>query len=167
MDLECLEAVDAAEVMDRWQRTLPPGLQLLSAREVAVSSRSLSQQLESSSWRFILRCAEGTSRSAPAWEPAIEALLSQDALIWEDTDKKSRPRRRDVRHLLESLQRLEQPISSSLVNPCSAELELVARVDPQGRSLKPSQVQLWLSEQLGLELSLSRVRRMELTLLQC
>lgn len=167
MDLEFLEAVDAAEVMDRWQRTLPPGLQLLSAREVAVSSRSLSQQLESSSWRFILRCAEGTSRSAPAWEPAIEALLSQDALIWEDTDKKSRPRRRDVRHLLESLQRLEQPISSSLVNPCSAELELVARVDPQGRSLKPSQVQLWLSEQLGLELSLSRVRRMELTLLQC
>ena len=167
MDLEFLEAVDAAEVMDRWQRTLPPGLQLVSAREVAVSSRSLSQQLESSSWRFILRCAEGTSRSAPAWEPAIEALLSQDALIWEDTDKKSRPRRRDVRHLLESLQRLEQPISSSLVNPCSAELELVARVDPQGRSLKPSQVQLWLSEQLGLELSLSRVRRMELTLLQC
>ena len=71
MDLEFLEAVDAAEVMDRWQRTLPPGLQLLSAREVAVSSRSLSQQLESSSWRFILRCAEGTSRSAPAWEPAI------------------------------------------------------------------------------------------------
>ena len=167
MDLEFLEAVDAAEVMDRWQRTLPPGLQLLSAREVAVSSRSLSQQLESSSWRFILRCAEGTSRSAPAWEPAIEALLSQDALIWEDTDKKSRPRRRDVRHLLESLQRLEQPISSSLVNPCSAELELVATVDPQGRSLKPSQVQHWLSEQLGLELSLSRVRRMELTLLQC
>lgn len=167
MDLEFLEAVDAAEVMDRWQRTLPPGLQLLSAREVAVSSRSLSQQLESSSWRFILRCAEGTSHSAPAWEPAIEALLSQDALIWEDTDKKSRPRRRDVRHLLESLQRLEQPISSSLVNPCSAELELVATVDPQGRSLKPSQVQLWLSEQLGLELSLSRVRRMELTLLQC
>ena len=167
MDLEFLEAVDAAEVMDRWQRTLPPGLQLLSAREVAVSSRSLSQQLESSSWRFILRCAEGTSHSAPAWEPAIEALLSQDALIWEDTDKKSRPRRRDVRHLLESLQRLEQPISSSLVNPCSAELELVATVDPQGRSLKPSQVQHWLSEQLGLELSLSRVRRMELTLLQC
>ena len=167
MDLEFLEAVDAAEVMDRWQRTLPPGLQLLSAREVAVSSRSLSQQLESSRWRFMLRCAEGTSRSAPAWEPAIEALLSQDALIWEDTDKKGRPRRRDVRHLLESLQRLEPPNSSSLVNPCSAELELVATVDPQGRSLKPSQVQLWISQQLGLELSLSRVRRMELTLLQC
>ena len=167
MDLEFLEAVDAAEVMDRWQRTLPPGLQLLSAREVAVSSRSLSQQLESSRWRFMLRCTEGTSRSAPAWEPAIEALLSQDALIWEDTDKKGRPRRRDVRHLLESLQRLEPPNSSSLVNPCSAELELVATVDPQGRSLKPSQVQLWISQQLGLELSLSRVRRMELTLLQC
>ena len=167
MDLEFLEAVDAAEVMDRWQRTLPPGLQLLSAREVAVSSRSLSQQLESSRWRFMLRCAVGTSRRAPAWEPAIEALLSQVALIWEDTDKKGRPRRRDVRHLLESLQRLEPPNSSSLVNPCSAELELVATVDPQGRSLKPSQVQLWISQQLGLELSLSRVRRMELTLLQC
>ena len=50
---------------------------------------------------------------------------------------------------------------------CTAELELLAAVDRQGRSLKPAQLQLWLSQQLGLQLSLSRVRRMELALLQC
>ena len=59
------------------------------------------------------------------------------------------------------------------LEPCSeeigfrAELELVAAVDSQGRSLKPAQFQFWLSQQLGFDLSLSRVRRVELTLLQC
>ena len=47
------------------------------------------------------------------------------------------------------------------------ELELLAAVDSQGRSLKPAQLQFWLSQSLGFDLSLSRVRRVELTLLQC
>jgi len=68
---------------------------------------------------------------------------------------------------LQGLRVLELVESSSGLGGCSAELELLAAVDPQGRSLKPAQVQLWLSQQLGLELSLSRVRRMELALLQC
>ena len=49
----------------------------------------------------------------------------------------------------------------------SAQLELVAAVDEQGRSLKPAQLRDWLSERLGDQLTLSRVRRMELGLLRC
>ena len=51
--------------------------------------------------------------------------------------------------------------------PLSAQLELMAAVDEQGRSLKPAQLCHWLSERLGEELTLSRVRRMELGLLRC
>ena len=168
MDLEFVEPVNAVTVMERWQQALPPGLRLITAEEVAVSSPSLAQQLLSSRWRFVLSGSQRSSRSdSAAWSQAVMALLDQSELIWEDTDKKGRPRRRDVRDLLQGLRVLELFESSSGRGGCSAELELLAAVDPQGRSLKPAQVQLWLSQQLGLELSLSRVRRMELALLQC
>lgn len=129
---------------------------------------SLAQQLLSSRWRFVLSGSQRSSRSDSAdWSQAVLDLLAQNELIWEDTDKKGRPRRRDVRDLLQGLRVLELVETSSGLSGCSAELELLAAVDSQGRSLKPAQVQLWLSQQLGLELSLSRVRRMELALLQC
>ena len=168
MDLEFVETVDALMVKERWQQTLPPGLHLITAEEVAVSSPSLAQQVRTSCWRFVLSGSELLSQSESVdWSQAIAALLAQNELIWEDTDKKGRPRRRDVRELLQDLRLLEQ------LEPCSedigarAELELLAAVDSQGRSLKPAQLQFWLSQHLGFDLSLSRVRRVELTLLQC
>ena len=168
MDLEFVQTVDALMVKERWQQTLPTGLHLITAEEVAVSSPSLAQQLQTSRWRFVLSGSQLLSQSESAtWSQAISTLLAQKELIWEDTDKKGRPRRRDLRELLQDLRLLEQ------LEPCSgeigsrAELELRAAVDSQGRSLKPAQLQFWLSQHLGLDLSLSRVRRVELTLLQC
>ena len=150
------------------QTTLPPGLHLLDAREVPVSSPKLSQQLQTSRWRFVLwgTPAEPLQGGAP-WQQAIRDLLDQRELIWEDTDKKGRPRRRDMRALLQSLSLLDLIADHPAAELCAAELELTAAVDSQGRSLKPAQLQIWLAQQLGFELSLSRVRRMELTLLQC
>ncbi|QNI53039.1 radical SAM superfamily protein [Synechococcus sp. BIOS-E4-1] len=168
MDLEFVEMVDALMVKERWQQTLPPGLRLITAEEVAVSSPSLAQQLRTSRWRFVLSGSELLSRcESTAWSQAVSALLAQQELIWEDTDKKGRPRRRDVRDLLQSLRLLGQAELSSGAVGCRAELELIASVDSQGRSLKPAQLQFWLSQHLGFDLSLSRVRRVELTLLQC
>ena len=92
---------------------------------------------------------------------------AQKELIWEDTDKKGRPRRRDVRDLLQDLRLLEQLEPRSGEIGSKAELELLAAVDSQGRSLKPAQLQFWLSQYLGFDLTLSRVRRVELPLLQC
>lgn len=168
MDLEFVESVHAGMVMERWQQALPPGLRLITAEEVAVSSPSLAQQLSSSRWRFVLSGSQRSSRSdAAGWSHAVTALLAQSELIWEDTDKKGRPRRRDVRNLLQGLRMIEQVETSTGPIGCRAELELLAAVNSQGCSLKPAQLQFWLSQQLGCELSLSRVRRMELTLLQC
>ena len=168
MDLEFLEPVAPSEVIERWQKTLPPGLHLLDAREVPVSSPKLSQQLQTSRWRFVLSGTptEPLQGGAP-WQQAIRDLLDQRELIWDDTDKKGRPRRRDMRALLQSLSLLHLIADNPAAELCTAELELTAAVDSQGRSLKPAQLQIWLAQQLGFELSLSRVRRMELTLLQC
>ena len=168
MDLEFVEPVDAMQVMKLWQQTLPPGLHLISADPVPVSSPSLAQQLQASRWRFVLSSSEPSLGSdATLWSQAITDLVSQNELIWEDTDKKGRPRRRDLRGLLRELHLLPWTVVSPASGGCSAELELLAAVDPQGRSLKPAQLQLWLSHQLGSELSLSHVRRVELTLAQC
>ena len=168
MDLEFVETVDPLMVKERWQQSLPPGLRLLTAEEVAVSAPSLAQQVGASRWRFVLSGSQQVSSSdLAAWSQAISALLAQNELIWEDTDKKGRPRRRDVRELLQGLRLLELVEPGSTATGCAAELELLAAVDSQGRSLKPAQLQFWLSQHLGLDLSLSRVRRVELTLLQC
>ena len=168
MDLEFVESVDAMQVMERWQQTLPPGLHLISAEPVPVSSPSLAQQLQFSRWRFVLSTGEQSpGTDATLWSQAITDLVSQNELIWEDTDKKGRPRRRDLRGLLRELHLLHWTVASPGSGGCSVELELLAAIDPQGRSLKPAQLQLWLSHQLGSKLSLSRVRRVELTLVQC
>ena len=168
MDLEFLEPMPPAEVMERWQKALPPGLRLLEVQEVPVSSPKLSQQLQASRWRFVLSgTLNAPSDGGSLWQQAIRDLLDLRELIWEDTDKKGRPRRRDMRGLLQSLSLVELIADNPAAEPCAAELELIAAIDSQGRSLKPAQLQSWLACQLGFELSLSRVRRMELTLLQC
>ena len=46
-------------------------------------------------------------------------------------------------------------------------LELEAEVDAMGRSIRPSQVQSWLADQLGLVLHLRSLCRESLRLTQC
>ncbi|EAR19147.1 TIGR03960 family B12-binding radical SAM protein [Synechococcus sp. W2B2] len=165
MDLEFTEPVDPQVAQESWQACLPPGLSLLSAEEVPVSSPSLSQRIVFSRWRFTLSAHSAKEHSSKAdWEGAIAEMLREDELIWEDTDKKGRPRRRDVRVLLKTLRLVSIDAADS---SSSAQLELIAAVDEQGRSLKPAQLCHWLSERLDDELTLSQVRRMELGLLQC
>jgi uncharacterized protein (DUF2344 family) len=118
-----------------------------------------------SRWRFTLSAHFAKEHFSKAdWEGAIAEMLREDELIWEDTDKKGRPRRRDVRTLLKTLRLVSSDAADS---SSSAQLELIAAVDEQGRSLKPAQLCQWLSERLDDELTLSQVRRMELGLLQC
>ena len=165
MDLEFTEPVDPQVARESWQSRLPPGLCLLSAEDVPVSSASLSQRIAFSRWRFNLSPGLDQQRcSSEDWDEAIAQLLRRDELIWEDTDKKGRPRRRDVRTLLTDLRLLSVDRDTSIP---SAQLELTAAVDVQGRSLKPAQLCSWLAELLGCELTLSRVKRIELGLLQC
>jgi hypothetical protein len=98
------------------------------------------------------------------WKQVVDDLLSRDTLVWEDTDKKGRPRQRDCRPALETLEIVAQVDGAA---ESGVTLECFAHIDDQGRSLKPAQLQHWLSEALEQPLSLYNVRRLELRLVRC
>ena len=158
LDLEFLEMVDPAVVMEAWQRTLPPGFQLRSVEAVPVSEPSLSQRLASAEWRFRLRPVSGETLTPERWDGAIAAVLAREALVWQDTDKKGRPRQRDCRPSLLALRRLEAEPAGAMP------FALEAAIDAQGRSLRPGQLQHWLAEALTLELSVHSLERTALRL---
>jgi radical SAM family uncharacterized protein/radical SAM-linked protein len=155
LDLEFTTVVDPAVVRQRLQAELTVEFQLLSAAEVPVSGPSLSQELERARWSFALEQPSDSGVAVMADEPALDALLAADRLLWHDTDKKGRPRQWDGRPSLLGLQWREGRVL------------LEAAIDPQGRSLKPEQIRTWLAERLGQSLVLKGVRRDALLLRAC
>ncbi|WP_255023824.1 TIGR03960 family B12-binding radical SAM protein [Cyanobium sp. T1G-Tous] len=161
LDLEFTEQVDPGLVRSRLQPELPPGFQLLSAIRVEVFGVSLSQELASAHWQFVLQSQAGAAPTLEQWQQARASLLAAETLTWNDTDKKGRPRSRDCRPFLLDLQWAEPQSDGSLL--CS----LWAAIDAAGRSLRPEQVQHWLAERLGQSLALSGLRRKDLVLKPC
>ena len=158
LDLEFVEFVDPAAVRARLQVELPQEFQLLSAESVEVFGPSLSQQLVAARWQIQLTPAtDPILPSLEQWHQAVAAVLAAPSLIWQDTDKKGRPRQRDCREALLGLGFTMEPGGSVL-------LELDAAIDPSGRSLRPEQLQHWLAEQLDRPLHLGRLRRQALLL---
>jgi len=161
LDLEFTEQVDPGLVRSRLQPELPPGFQLLSAIRVEVFGVSLSQELASAHWQFVLQPQAGAPPTSEQWQQARASLLAAETLMWNDTDKKGRPRSRDCRPFLLDLQWAEPQSDGSLL--CT----LWAAIDAAGRSLRPEQVQHWLAERLGQSLALSDLRRKDLVLKPC
>ena len=161
LDLEFTEQVDPGLVRSRLQPELPAGFQLLSAIRVEVFGVSLSQELASAHWQFVLQPQAGAPPTPEQWQQARASLLVAETLIWNDTDKKGRPRSRDCRPFLLDLQWAEPQSDGSLL--CT----LWAAIDAAGRSLRPEQVQHWLAERLGQSLALSGLRRKDLVLKPC
>jgi len=158
LDLEFVELVDHAAVRARLQVELPKEFQLLSAESVEVFGPSLSQQLMAARWQIQLTPApDPILPSLEQWQQAVAAVLAAPSLIWQDTDKKGRPRQRDCREALLGLGLNLEPGGSVM-------LELDAAIDASGRSLRPEQLQHWLSEQLDRPLYLGRLRRQALHL---
>ena len=163
MDLELSEPLDSVTFQQTLQPLIPQEIRLLQVREVPVSAPSLSQHICGAVWSFDLqRTARPNQQDAASdWSSALTALMACEQLIWHDTDKKGRPRQRDCRPALRSLQPLGEPSHDRI------RLRLQAEVDPMGRSLRPAQIQHWLSEQLGEPLELHALCRDELQLMQC
>ena len=158
MDMEFTEALDPQQLQQGLQPLLPPGIALLSVTEVPVSSPSLSQEIRAAVWSFDVKLESGMTFD---WSPAIAALLAADQLMWHDTDKKGRPRSRDCRSVLRRLDVLSDPEGSRL------RLRLEADVDSMGRSLRPSQIQHWLEQQVSEPIALQSLKRDRLELAQC
>jgi radical SAM-linked protein len=158
LDLEFVEVVDPAAVRARLQVELPREFQLLSAESVEVFGPSLSQQLDAARWQIQLTPApDQHPLSLDQWQQAVAALLASPSLIWQDTDKKGRPRQRDCRESLLGLSLTIEPAGSVW-------LELDAAIDPSGRSLRPEQLQHWLANELNRPLALGRLQRQALLL---
>ena len=158
MDMEFTEALDPLQLQQGLQPLLPPGITLLSVAEVPVSSPSLSQEIRAAVWSFDVELESGMTFD---WSPAIAALLAADQLMWHDTDKKGRPRSRDCRSVLRRLDVLSDPEGSRL------RLRLEADVDSMGRSLRPSQIQHWLEQQVSEPIALQSLKRDRLELARC
>ena len=158
MDMEFTEALDPGQLQQGLQPLLPPGITLLSVSEVPVSGPSLSQEIRAAVWSFDLELESGLTID---WSPAIAALLAADELMWHDTDKKGRPRSRDCRSVLRRLDVVSENESPRL------RLRLEADVDAMGRSLRPSQIQHWLEEQISAPIALQSLKRDRLELAQC
>jgi len=154
MDLEFTEHLSPDHLCTVLQPLLPAGITLLSASEVPVGSRSLSQEITAAVWCFDLHLADqGSERDSLDWDAAVASITAAQQLIWHDTDKKGRPRQRDCRP---SLRRLELLSGSSLKR---RRLCLETEVDEMGRSIRPTQIQHWIAEQQGLPLEITALNR--------
>ncbi|KKZ13662.1 MAG: hypothetical protein TH68_06550, partial [Candidatus Synechococcus spongiarum 142] len=74
------------------------------------------------------------------------------SLPWDDTDKKGRPRQRDLRPLLKDLILHGQ-------GGAAVQLAVDVAIDPTGRSLKPEQLEMILADHLGERLCITTLRR--------
>ncbi len=163
------ERLDLAATRRALQAELPGEFQLLSVAAVPVAAPSLSQEVERARWRFSLVPAAGATPAWPneaAWSEAIAALLNADSLIWNDTDKKGRPRSRECRPDLLQLARSPEVVGGSGA-AAAISLDLEAAVDPAGRSLRPEQIAHWLAERLAIPLEPAQVQRRSLVLRAC
>jgi radical SAM-linked protein len=161
MDVELAEWQSPAWVQQRLQAQLPGEFTLLEVAEVPVAGVSLSQELAAARWSLVLRPQGPGAGLGPAqWQVAAEALLHAREWIWEDTDKKGRPRRRDCRPYLQSLE-LQAATGAGLE---AIALRYGAVIDPAGRSLRPEQLQQWFGDHLGTALELMSLRRESLQL---
>ena len=163
MDMEFSEPLDSRTFQQTLQPLIPQEIRLLQVSDVPVSAPSLSQHICGAVWSFDLLKPQRPNEPGVGadWSSALTALMACEQLIWHDTDKKGRPRQRDCRPALRNLQPLGEPSHDRI------RLRLEAEVDPMGRSLRPAQIQHWLSEQLGGPLELCALCRDELQLMQC
>ena len=150
MDLEFTESLAPESLQLALQPLLPEGIVLLAAEEVPLRGPSLSQELVGAIWSFDLALEPELQMD---WRSVVTQLINAESLIWHDTDKKGRPRQRDCRSALLSLDLHAEGPSNQ------ARLTLHAAVDEMGRSLRPAQIQHWLEELLERPLQLHHLCR--------
>jgi radical SAM-linked protein len=161
MDIEFIHEIDPAAALERLQPQLPSGFALQQVQAVPVSGPSLSQELVGACWQLQLQLRPVAGLLPDeAWQGGVDALLASDSWIWQDTDKKGRPRQRECRPYLQSLE------CSAAPEPGNVRLRYSAEVDPAGRSLRPEQLQHWFAERLAVELEMVSLRRESLQLQQ-
>ncbi len=168
MDLEFTAKLEPETALNKLQDTLPGGLKLLTAKEISINDPSLSQQLSKAVWSFNISTVSSPNMTPIQYKDAIKTLVDANELVWRDKDKKGRPRERNCREALQSLQLQTATHKTSNFHPTDyVRLQLEAEIDQMGRSLKPQQIKHWLEEYFKNPLKISDIKRDELKLIQC
>ncbi len=166
MDIDFYETIEAEYMRKKLQKALPNGIELIKAIEVSINNCNLSKELAEAIWSFDLNAISQHKPNSLDWKNALCSVMQAKQLIWHDTDKKGRPRQRDFKPQLKSLQLKNKVMQGMEFAPItSARVELNTLIDPMGRGLKPIQIQHWVEEYFGYSLEISRVKRNELLLL--
>jgi len=161
LDMELVEPLEAPQALQRLQQELPDGLRLHSCTVVPLQGPSLSQEVQGALWRFGLQNESGGPEApgrdwpeAVTWEMALQILMQTDTWIWNDHDKKGRPRQRDCRPALRQihLARHDGPTNE-------VEVVLETRIDAQGFGVRPEHLRSWLSAHLERPLRLGHQQR--------
>ncbi len=170
MDIHFSELIQPSQLIDILQKKLPEGFKLLNASIIPLDTCSLSQSLDSAHWSFKLSTKSLPEPTLKQWLEAIENLRNSKELIWLDQDKKGRPRKRDFRSSLKSIDLKTKIVGEKLLSSRPASsigIELVSLINTMGLSLKPIQIQYWLEKHFDQPLTISELKRDELKLLQC
>ncbi len=170
MDIEFTEPIEPEKVTKLLQKNLPIEISLNKALAVSVKGPSLSQELSSALWSFYLKEDSPSCISQINWEKALNDLLESPSLIWQDTDKKGHPRKKDFQESLKAIKvNFDSHIGNDdgLIRNGWIPVQLETAIDSQGRSIKPSQIQQWISEKLNKPLLITGIKRQKLQLLQC
>ncbi len=171
MDIDFTKELEPEFVLKQIQDYLPIGLVLLTAKSVNLKRKSISQDLVEAHWSFELRSTSEVNTSEFELLSAIDSITNSHQLIWEDFDKKGRPRQRDCLPNLKTLE-VKFPADSELGIKAigsmnNALIRLEARIDSLGRSIKPNQVKYWLEKHIGKSLEITSIKRDELILFEC
>jgi radical SAM family uncharacterized protein/radical SAM-linked protein len=156
-DLSFHAAVAGPALLSALQPQLPPGLVLHAAESVPVHAPALAQSLRSALWRLSLSAAAGANPPPLAWQEALGSLLGAEFLPLLQPDQRGRMRPKDLRPYLLDLHWYEWQLGGVSIG-------LEARVEPNGRSLKPEQLRLLLEPLLQQPLRLLAMRREQLRL---
>ncbi len=168
MEIEFTKQIDSEEVRVKLQQSLPKGLELTTAQTYPITKESLSKQVKGAIWSFKIIIDSQPQPTLLEWEQALEYIQKKKNLIWHDTDKKGRPRHRDCRPSLVSLNiHNEVPKSIKIQQFNEIRLELETLIDSMGRSLKPTQIKFWIEEYFKHPATITDIRRDELLLFQC
>lgn len=122
LEIALREPLPAAEVGDRLQAALPPGITIHSVHEMPPSQKLSAARLRSATYRVEL------SDPVPDLPDRVVGLLGRDTLGVEE-HRQDKVRKRDLRPLLLSLEALAE----------NSALQMVVRLDAEG-TVRPEQI---------------------------
>ncbi len=162
VEIDFTKELSPNHVMKKLQKSLPNGLKILHAESISTKDISPTQKLKAAIWSFKLTTISSQNKVCPRWEEGISQIMSCEELIWQDTDKRGRFRKRNFKHVLKCL-KIEKSIALSPFY--STQIKLESLIAQNGQSLKPLHIHHWIQEYLNQPLKISDIKRNELLLL--